>query len=572
MKSACRKALLLALLPFALTACFKTSTEIGKDLIDQSLLYDTYTVEFPIEEIRLRRANDLSGFSDTRLAIGAIRDETFGLTTRSTAFCLVPALDTLDLGTDPEFVRFIVHFAADTISTAAPGQEHILQNLFVYSLTDTLSSKKSGTNRDVPHGTEIVTRGVPVYDGKDSLSFEFSPAYGQKYVDILKRLGPVLASRDDIETINKYKEYIQAVPGIYIESDVPEGMGGRINLFELSCLSVSNNYYYRNENVARLTVRSTYKGVRKDTTFLFIPGEPTLYDEAEYLESNKQFYQYAFNRTGHEAPEGMAENEIRIEGGGGLKPVIPAAQLRKKVVDAIVQRGGDPAKTVINKASLILPYEAPENEDLVDLFPSIISPTIRKTDKEGVVTFAGLTDASASSENQGDLDRANRAYAPDITYHMQQMLLRKDLDTKDDADIWFLTVHSETVANANGNAEQEAYYQQMMYAMYYLRLRRLWLRLRWLRRLRRLFQLLQHDDDVQPAQPDEPDDLQHHAGTGQGPLLPRHPQRPRGHGDEPVVLPAPPPRRQADPHLPGHLLRPEGMKKIRLFRVGFSFD
>ena len=114
MKSACRKALLLAVLPFALTACFKTSTEIGKDLIDQSLLYDTYTVEFPIEDIRLRRADDLSGFSDKRLAIGAIRDETFGLTTRSTAFCLVPALDTLDLGTDPEFVRFMVHFVPGT--------------------------------------------------------------------------------------------------------------------------------------------------------------------------------------------------------------------------------------------------------------------------------------------------------------------------------------------------------------------------------------------------------------------------------------------------------------------------
>jgi len=467
MKSACRKALLLALLPFALASCVKSSTEIGKDLIDKSLLYDTYTVEFPIEDIRLRRADDLSGFSDTRLAIGAIRDETFGLTTRATAFCLVPALDTLDLGTDPEFVRFLVHFEADTISVAHEGQEHILQNLYVYSLTDTLSSKKSGTNRIIPHGTEIVTRGIPVYDGEDSLSFELSPAYGQKYIDVLKRLGPVLASRDEIATIDKYREYIQEVPGIYIESDIPEGFGGRINLFELSCLSVSNNYYYRNDNVGMLTVRSTYKGVRKDTTFLFIPGEPTLYDESEYLESNKQFYQYAFNRTSHEAPEGPATDEIRIEGGGGLKPVIPAAQLREKVVDAIVQRGGDPSKTVVNKASLILPYESPGDETLVDLFPSIISPTIRKKSSDGTVTFAGLTDASASSENQGNLDRANRVYSPDITYHMQQMLLRKDLDTKDDADIWFLNVHSETVANANGNAEQEAYYQQMMYAMYY---------------------------------------------------------------------------------------------------------
>ena len=370
MKSACRKALILAVLPFALASCFKTSTEIGKDLIDQSLLYDTYTVEFPVDSIRLRRADDLSGFSDTRLAIGAIRDETFGLTTRATAFSLVPALDTLDLGTDPEFVRFMVHFEADTISAASPGQEHIFQNLFIYALTDTLSSKKSGTNRDVPHGTEIVSRGVPVYDGQDSLSFELSPAYGQKYVDVIKRLGPVLKDRSENGTIDRYKEYIQELPGIYIESDIPEGIGGRINLFNLSILSVSNNYYYRNENIGRLTIRSTYKGIRKDTTFLFIPGEPTFYNEAEYLDGNKKFYQYAFNRTSHEAPEGAAVEEIRIEGGSGLKPVIPADQLRKKVVEAILARGGDPSKTVINKASLILPYESPGDETLVDLFPS----------------------------------------------------------------------------------------------------------------------------------------------------------------------------------------------------------
>ena len=467
MKSACRKALVLAALPLALGSCIKTSTEIGKDLIDQSLLYDTYTVEFPIEEIHLRRADDLSGFSDTRLAIGAIRDETFGLTTRSSAFTLVPAVDTLDIGTDPQFVSFSIHFEADTVSTATPGQERIIQNLFVYSLTDTLSTQDTGTNKDIPHGTEIITRGIPVYDGRDSLSFEFTQAYGQKYIDALKRLGPVLVDRSDGSTVNKYSDYIQEVPGIYIETDVPEGIGGRINLFNLSVLSVSNNYYYRNNNIATLKVKSTYNGVRKDTSFLFIPGEPTFYNEAEYLENNQKFYQYAFNRTTHEAPEGEAEEDIRIEGGGGLKPVIPVAPLREKVVAAILARGGNPDKTVINKASLILPFEMPEDETLLDLFPKMISPTIRKTDTDGAVSYAGLTDASASSENQGDLDRANLAYAPDITYHMQQVLQRTDLDTKDDADVWFLTVHSETVANATGNAQQEAQYQQMMYAMYY---------------------------------------------------------------------------------------------------------
>ena len=467
MKPAFRKALLLVLPLAALTACVKNSPEIGKELIDKTLLFDTYTVEFPIEDIRLRRANDLSGFSDTRLAIGAIRDETFGLTTRSTAFGLVPALDTLDIGTDPKFVSFSVRFAADTISTAAPGQERIFQNFYVYSLLDTLSSKESGTNRDIPHGTEIVSRGIPVYDGKDDLYFELNAAFGQRYINALKKFGPVLASRDEDNKISKYSDFMMEVPGIYIESDLPKGIGGRINLFGLSILSVSNNYYYQNGNYATLTVNSAYDGVRKDTSFMFIPGEPAFYQEQAYIDQNQKFYQYAFNRTTHEAPEIDVTDRIYIEGGGGLKPVIPAAQLREKVVAAISERGGDPAKTVINKASIILPYEMPEEEALMDYFPSMISPTIRSTSTDGTVSYGGLADASASSENQGDLDRANLVYSPDITYHMQQILSRTDLDTEDDADIWFLTVHSETVANANGNAEQEAYYQQMMMAMYY---------------------------------------------------------------------------------------------------------
>ena len=44
---------------------------LGKGLVDKSLLFDTYTETFDLEQTRLRMASDLSGFSDTRLAIGA---------------------------------------------------------------------------------------------------------------------------------------------------------------------------------------------------------------------------------------------------------------------------------------------------------------------------------------------------------------------------------------------------------------------------------------------------------------------------------------------------------------------
>ncbi len=221
MKSAFRKAVLTLAFPLALSACVKVDGELGKDLIDKSLLYDTYTVEFPIEDIRLRRADDLSGFSDSRIAIGAIRDDTFGLTTRSTAFTLIPSVDTLDLGVDPQLVRFSIHFAADTVSCADASQKHILQNFYVYELTDTLSSKDVGTNKDIPHGKETVTRGIPVYDGSDSLSFEFSEAFGRKYIDVLKRLGPELVNRTEGSKVNKYSDFIKALPGNYIESNLP---------------------------------------------------------------------------------------------------------------------------------------------------------------------------------------------------------------------------------------------------------------------------------------------------------------------------------------------------------------
>ena len=446
-----------------LVSCVKIDGRMGSGLVDSSLQYDTYTAEFTLDNLQMKMADNLSGYSDTRITIGAIRDDVFGLTTRASAFTLIPAYDTLDLGKNPVPVKFDIHFARDSVSCADASQQHILQNVNVYSLTQALSSSslESGTNQDIPHGTTRISRGVPIYNGADSLSFEFTRDFAQEYLD------KIAALENSEHVISSYEDYVAALPGIYIDMDAPEGNGGRINMFELSCLMVSSGQYYRNGNEALLTINSEYDGVRKDTTFLFLPGEPAFYNEVEYMSNNTKFYQYAFNRTSHETASraGTAGEYAYIEGGGGLKPVVLASELREKAL-AIIGTKGDPAKTIINHATIYLPFEVQgEDYEALDMFPPIISPTCMiQTDTS--ITFAGLSDASASTENQGDIDRSNLTYRPDITHHFQEIILLKDLTKLSRYDIWFLTVHTETVETANEGYNSE-YLQQLMYAQYY---------------------------------------------------------------------------------------------------------
>ena len=460
-----------------LPGCVEVDNSLGEGLVDKSLLYDTHSVEFELTDIQLKKSDALSGYSDSKLTLGAIRDEVFGLTTREAAFPLIPALDTIDLGDNPKAVKFTLRFAADTISCNDDSQARILQNVRVTELTDRLPvGTSTGCTQEITHGTQLITDGLPVFSGEGELSFRFTKAYAQKYVDALQSLGSTLRQRgeesDDEEgLIDHYEDWVNLLPGIHLAMDPPEGNGGRINLFGFSCLSVEDNYYTRNNNIGLLTVHSTWKGVEKDSSFIFIPGETAFYNEAEYLNNNSKFNQYCFNRTTHSTVEGKAAGNVLVEGGGGLKPVILASELQEKTRAAIAKAGGDPDKVIIVKASIILPFEMPENYEDMKYFPTVLSPTIQmetETDEgEKYITFAGLTDASVSTENQGEIDRSNLQYAPDITYHLQALMDRTDLNTATDSDIWLLTIHTEKVANASGSLYDNDYYQQLMYASYY---------------------------------------------------------------------------------------------------------
>lgn len=450
-------------------SCIDKNNLLGGDLTPTNQTYSVYTADLPIEEMDLQMADSLSGYSSRRITVGAVRDDQFGLTTRACALTLIPMfIDSLDLGKDPVFGSFHFAVARDTVSVDKPSQENIIQSINVYEMSKPINSGKDyGSNSTLEHFDKRITKGRPLYNGGDSLSFNFTEDFGRKFLTITK---------DDLSDIDKYTKKF---PGIYISADEPIGTGGRIDMFNLQ-LDYNSSYSSIVGNLATLRYSAEFDGERKDTTLLFYLGATDFYDIDSLLNysSTGQFPEYCLNLTGHDTRKmaGKVTDKAYVEGGGGLKPVISAKAIKRMAEEAIAAKGGDPKTAVINKASLVFPFEFPSDYTDMEGWPDILSPTCRiKSDT--LFTFMNLTDASSSSENQGDVNRLPPQYAPDITYHLQE-LLKIDESDKDKRqtqflekgyyDIWLLIMAKETTTvSSSSSSETSEYYQNLAYQSYY---------------------------------------------------------------------------------------------------------
>lgn len=451
-----------AFLCFCCASCLKVSYGVGENLIPDSQLYDIYSAEFPLTDIEMKMLDSLSGYSSKRITIGAIRDEEFGLTTRGCALSLVPIVHNISFGSNPEFRYFHLSAAHDTINVADSRETNILQNINVYELSEPMDFGRVDMNTPVEHGTKRITEGIPVYNGKDSLSFDFSRDFGEKYMNM------VSSDLKDMDT------YLKKFPGIYIDTDEPDGIGGRINMFQLQ-LGVNTSYGYLTKDYAELAFSAEFDGVRKDTSFLFCLSPTYMFSVDSLINIQQQqgyttytFPLYCLNTTSHETREreGKVSDKISIEGGGGLKAVFSAQEIIDKTKDEI-GRNGDPDKAVIARATLVLPFEFPDDYKTMCQYPDYISPTCRigSSDSEGnhYVSFASLTDVSNKQEDPGTLNRSLLQYAPDITYHVQQLISMPESVNISNYDIWTLLMSKES--ERVDTDEQENSYNEYMNAL-----------------------------------------------------------------------------------------------------------
>ena len=446
--------------------CVQTDLGIGASMLPESSRYLIITPDSIAINVSQLQADSLSGFSSTRVTIGAIRkDDQFGLTTRSSAVSLVPLFDeTHDMGENRIFKSLHLSLALDSVSVADKGEAGILQQVNVYALSRPLDiAKDFNSNGSVEHGSALISEGSPVINGKDSLSIWFTADYGKQYLNADKYL-------DDFDS------YMEAFPGIYMETPEPISQGGRINIFELK-LKVDPNTKMLLGNYARLSYSAEYEGVRKDTSALFYLSPKRFYDLDSLSESagSAMFPQYSLNLTGHESAglEGGASAEIAVEGGGGLKPVVSASELREAALAAIAaESGSSPENVIINKATLNFNY-INDSDPLFEktyLLPQILSPTCRLHTSDTTVSFVGLSDTSSGEENKGDRNKSLFSFNPDITYHLQELIgMEADNPKLKDGsyDIWLLIMHNDRVTTSSGgSSDMSDYYQYLAYQSY----------------------------------------------------------------------------------------------------------
>ena len=478
LRRVCRLAAIGAIL-LGSASCITINEELGENLIPTDQKWDVYNPEpVVLEGLRLQMADSLSGYSTTRFTIGSVNDgSVLGTSSKASSFTLVPLWDSLDFGQNTKIRQF--HFSAvrDTVSTINDYDQRILQNVYVSELRKPLDSTilyvSSLSDPKVLNEyvdlDKRITAGIPVYSGGDSLSFDFSLEYANKVwkqIDAAQRAG-------QMDSVDHFVNYL---PGIYLTTDTPAGQGGRINMFGLT---IDNSSGYLTGNYAELKFTAEYDGEPVDTSFVFIFGSG---DFIRYNDDSGQIVypdQFAFNASDHattaQYQEGVtATDKIYVEGGAGLKPVVKAEELKQIMERLIVEKGiNDPSQVVVNKATIILPYDVNGDYDLLEKYPAVLSPTVRLRSTDGqYVTYAGLTDASISSENQGEINRSLNMYCPDVSHHVQEIL---KLDRNDEEysrkienyDIWFLIMAQELVEDTTYQESYSNYPYSSYYNMLY---------------------------------------------------------------------------------------------------------
>lgn len=479
-------------------SCVKQTTNFGYSFIPDNERFVTRYVQINLDSIYVSIADSLDAYNSQRFTIGAVYDPLYGLQRHTSAFNLIPMNGELNWGKNIRNVS--MHFGArkDTLSFYDDSREHILQNVRVYSLKDkniighpkgiVLDDTWQYTNqltKDMFAGCKRISKGVPTYDGRDSLSFDFTDEFAKLF--LVDSVGASWEGRKQV--VDSAARFARQYPGVFICTDDPDDQRGRINMFKSRAEINSNNYLVG--SFVELKFTAEYSERTVDTSFFYALGASSIFTANQDIEYD------AFNCCEHEsqilAEDGrygkpcningkkayLADKDIYIEGGAGLKPMIPASYIRNAVAKAVkdtlckygitdIEQAMLKKQIFINKAQLVIPFEEDGKVEKYKFYPKYLNPAIRVSQQDTVI-YAAITDALVSDENQGAVNYSRSCYWPDIANHLQEILSTDPVNEPKKLsreNLWFTILADETVTTTNVTSQSDSD-AQLAYLNYY---------------------------------------------------------------------------------------------------------
>ncbi|MBO8473343.1 MAG: hypothetical protein IAB81_06895 [Bacteroidetes bacterium] len=437
----------IVVLLFSAVSCIEMDPGTGYDLIPEDQLLKTRqkTIDLPVS---LKMADSIATTSGTSIVFGSINSERTGTSKYGCATTLVPIPDSsvIDVGSNRRIKEFYLALELRRTECMDESSKHILQNVYVYRMLKDFDSTTvyncSMTDDYYDRSNPISLPGI-TYNGGDTLNILLSHEYAAEILDILA---------DDPAIVDTLSDFNKILHGIYIETGEPlAGINeGRVNNFKI-------------QSYGRIRYTADF-GERKDidTSVLFGTG----------ITSNSVSTYFALNTSslGSKGFETESATEsILVEGNSGIKPVISSTDITEAVKGIASEEGVTTDRIMISRASIIMPYEFPADyTELDELYPSILSPSIKLHTEDGRVLYTCISDVNISDEDPGNINRSLGQYSPDITHYLQRLLKKETDELSEDDDIWLIPTTDEADSNDEDTSDDsESSYYYNYYNPYY---------------------------------------------------------------------------------------------------------